>query len=210
MKLLSLLSSEAGDRTQESNERVAAMCLENPGALTEIAEGLKQAKKPKLAGDCAEVMTKVAERQPQLVVPYADELLAKLNHRAAKVRWEAAHALALIAPLVPAAVIGALPVLRQMLSSDASIVVRDYTIEMIACAAKAGEDEARTVFPLLQEALTVWEGRHRGLVLKGLVHVSASAPGLRPEISNIAAAYAADAKTAVAKSAKALMKSCAT
>ncbi|MCR2806959.1 hypothetical protein [Paenibacillus soyae] len=208
MSLLSLLSSEAGDKTQESNERVAALCLDNPEALADIAAGLLAVKKPKLIADCAEVMTKVAEKDARLVVPYAEELFGLLGHRATKVRWEAAHALALAACLIPARVLSSLAGLRELVSSDASTIVRDYTIDMIANAAKAGAEEARQALPALREALLVCEGKHRGRVLEGLVPLTAVAPDIAGELADIAGAYTGDSKAAVQKAAKKLAKAC--
>jgi hypothetical protein len=208
MSLLSLLSSEAGDRTQESNERVAALCLDNPDALADIAQGLSQPKKSKLAADCAEVMTKVAERQPQLILPYAEELFGLLSHKTAKVRWEAAHALAFAASLIPSRIIASLPELRQLVASDASTIVRDYTIDMIANAAKTGAEEARYSLPALQEALSAWDGKHRGRVLQALIPLAAVAPDLAAELMSAAEAHIGDPKAAVQKAANKLKKTC--
>lgn len=208
MSLLSLLSSEAGDKTQESNERVAALCLENPEALTDIAAGLSQTKKPKLMADCAEVMAKVAEQNPQLIVPYVEELFPLLGHKTTKVRWEAAHALALAAPLISSRVISSLPELRRLVATDASTIVRDYTIDMIANAAQAGAEEARQALPALREALPAHEGKHRSRVLEGLVPLAAVAPGLAAELASIAETYIGDPKAAVQKASKKLKKAC--
>jgi hypothetical protein len=192
--------------TQASNVQVAGLCIGSPELLTEIAAGLSGLNKPKLVGDCAEVMTKVAEHSPHLIQPYTDKLMPLLTHKVTKIRWESAHALALIAHLISARIIDALPQLQRMLHTDSSVIVRDYVIDMIACAAKAGEREARIVFPVLKEALTVWSGRHRGRVLEGILHVLEAAPGLAPDIVEAAEAYVGDPKAAVHKAAKKLVK----
>jgi hypothetical protein len=206
MNILSLLSSQAGDTTQDSNVQVAELCIESPERLSEIAAGLGVLDKPKLVGDCAEVMTKVAEHSPHLILPYADKLMPLMTHKVTKIRWEAAHALALIAHLISEKVIDALPQLQRMLQTDSSVIVRDYVIDMIACAAKTGEQEARVVFPVLKEALALWSGRHRGRVLEGFFHVLEAAPGLAPDIVESAGAYFGDSKAAVQKAAKKLVK----
>lgn len=54
-------------------------------------------KMPALAGGWPEVMTKLAERRPELDAPHARTLFALLDHRNGWVRWEAAHAFALVA-----------------------------------------------------------------------------------------------------------------
>ena len=100
MSLTSQLSSQVGDRTEESNRKVAAMCLENPDLLGDIADGL-QSDDAGMLGDSAEVMTMVAEVHPEFIIPYAKYLPPLLDHPKARVRWESMHALALVADLKP-------------------------------------------------------------------------------------------------------------
>ncbi len=117
MNVLHHLSSEVGDKTEEANRNVAKDCLANPTLLIEIASVLGS-KKAALVGDCAEVFTKVAEEDPQLVVPYAHQLVPLLTHKTTRVRWEAMHALALIASYIPEIVTMLLPTIRKMMVTD--------------------------------------------------------------------------------------------
>lgn len=199
------LSSEVGDKTEEANRLAAAECIEHTELLAEIAQGL-QAKKAALAADCAEVMTKVAEVQPQLIVPFAEPLISLLDHKTTKVRWEAMHALSLIAYDVPHLISPILPGLNHILHQDTSTIVRDYTIDTLSQYARAGEIESQEVFPLLREALALWEGKHRGRVLQGLVFVLNSHPGMAVDIRMIAQDYIEDSRGVVKKAAKALVK----
>ncbi len=80
MSILNQLSSQAGDRTEAANRRVVAQCLADPTLLAEIAGGL-QSKEAALAGDCAEVMTKVAE-----VNTFATELLRRYTEEVQDIR----------------------------------------------------------------------------------------------------------------------------
>ncbi|RPI91854.1 MAG: hypothetical protein EHM39_14155, partial [Chloroflexi bacterium] len=73
MSILSQLSSQTGDRTEASNKEVAVICLQMPDFLAEIAASLGS-KDAALAGDCAEVMTQVAQERPELVAPFADQI----------------------------------------------------------------------------------------------------------------------------------------
>lgn len=205
MSILLKLSSEVGDKTEEANRQAAAECILHPEFIAEIAEGLR-AKKTALASDSAEVMTKVAEVQPQLIVPFAEQLISVLQHKTTKVRWEAMHALSLIAYDIPHLISPILPELRQILHVDSSTIVRDYTVDTLGQYARAGEKEAQEVFPLLREALTCWEGKHRGRVLQGLVFVLNSHPGLAVDIRMIAQDYMEDSRGVVNKAAKALVK----
>jgi hypothetical protein len=79
MSIVDQLSSQVGDRTQEANRRVVAKCLRNHALLTEVAQGLNS-KEARLVGDCAEVLTQVAEKHPELVAPYAESLELWCNY----------------------------------------------------------------------------------------------------------------------------------
>ncbi len=112
MGVLQQLSSQAGDRSEYSNRKVALRCLDQPELLAEIAAGL-DSRDVKLVGDCAEVLTMVAETRPDLIAPYAKKLAVLLAHKTTRVRWEAMHALALVASQVPRVIASLLPRLAK-------------------------------------------------------------------------------------------------
>ncbi|TMV48089.1 hypothetical protein FE783_19220 [Paenibacillus mesophilus] len=205
MSIVAELSSQVGDRTEEANRVAAERCLDHPELLAEVA-GALTGKDAALAGDCAEVMTKVAERSPGLVVPYFGQLAGLLSHKTTRVRWEAMHALALIADLAPERAAALLPRLEQLVRNDSSTIVRDYAIDALGQTAKTGADAAERVYPLLMEALTVWEGKHAARALKGLREAVGQAPQLALEAMRIGLEYAEHAKPTVRKAAKALVK----
>lgn len=202
MSILEQLSSQVGDKTEAANRRVVVDCLEQPELLALIAQGLTSSDKA-LVGDAAEVFTKVAESDPALVAPYAATLVPLLDHKAARARWEAMHALALIAPLIPDVVSGLLPKLQEMLSADASTIVRDYAVELLGNYASRGEAESCAAYPLLIAAL---EGKQRSRALQGLLAVAAHAPDLKENLRELAARCLDDPKAGVKKAAKALQK----
>jgi hypothetical protein len=205
--LLSQLSSQVGDRTQDADLRVAEQCAADPTLLKEIAAGLT-GKDPKIAGDCAEVFTQVAMRLPDAVAPYAPVLAAQLHSKLSKVRWEAVHALALIAATPPAdkTVATLLPTLSQLIHTDKSVIVRDYATTALATYASNGPKAARAVYPLLLEALEVWDTKHAARALEGLGHVAGHAPELRPAILPVAISFADHGKSTVRKAAKSLQR----
>jgi hypothetical protein len=205
MSILTQLSSQTGDRSEGSNHKVVIQCLEHPELLTEIAGGLTE-KNAALAGDCAEVMTQVAEQRPDYVAPYARALSELLAHKATRVRWEAMHALALTATSTPATITGLLPTLAGMIRDDPSIIVRDYATDAASNYASSGKMAAENAFPLLKEALAVWNGRHAGHALKGLVHVAKLAPAHQAEINLIGQKYSEEGRAVVRKQAKELLK----
>lgn len=154
MDTLSQLSSRNGDRTSASNRAVADRCIAQPALLVEVAAGLDLGDAG-VAADCAEVFTMVAENRPEYVAPYADRLTALLSHNNTHARWEATHAIALVAANSPEAIALKLPRLAEMICKDASIIVRDYAVDAVAGYAQSSPVAARQAYPILREALTV-------------------------------------------------------
>jgi hypothetical protein len=202
--LLAQLSSQRRERTESANRAVAAACVEQPALLKEIASALTEADAA-LVGDCAEVLTKVAETDPALVAPYAAALAPLLSHKTTRVRWEAMHALALVTPLVPRLVGARLLLLQSLLRGDRSIIVRDYAAEALAAYASTSRAAAEKAFPLLREALSLWEGKHAARALRGLGYVAQRPPQHTPAIRAIAYDHLAAGRGVTRKAAKALL-----
>ncbi|MDX9954562.1 MAG: hypothetical protein RBT75_10725 [Anaerolineae bacterium] len=205
MSILVKLSSQVGDRSEGANRQVVVQCLEDPNLLDAIVAGLRS-QEAALVGDCAEVLTQVAEQHPDWVAPHAAALAPLLNHKATRVRWEATHALALVALPAPAVIADLLPELAEKIRTDSSVIVRDYATDAIANYAATGKPAAERAYPLLKEALTAWEGKHAGHALRGLCNVATMAPALVDELRVIAADYSLAGKAVVRKVAKELLK----
>lgn len=181
MSILERLSSASGDSTEASNKAVAAEVLEHPEILDEVAVGLEHADR-KLLADCVEVFTEVAKVNPALVAPYAARIIPLLGHRDTRVRWEATHAVALVAALAPDQVAPLLPDLMAKIERDRSVIVRDSAVKALGEYGLSGPEAARTAFPLLRDALEAWEGKHAKLALEGMDKLLAVEPALGPEV----------------------------
>jgi hypothetical protein len=205
MTILGKLSSQIGDRTEAANKRVATRVLKDPTLLEEIARGLASAD-AKLAGDCAEVMTLIAAEKPELVAPYADALIARLDHKDTRVRWEAMHAAAEIAAHVPTKISPTLPKLVEKIARDKSVIVRDHAIRTLGEYGHTSVIAARQVWPHLCQALTVWEGKHAGKVLEVMPKVVAADPTLKADAQKLAQRFANHKSAKVRTMAKRLQK----
>jgi hypothetical protein len=203
--LLAQLSSQLGDRTEAANRVVATQCLKHPELLKDIAGALMEADAA-LVGDCAEVLTKVAETDPGLVVAHAEKLAPLLAHGTTRVRWEAMHALALVAGLTPKLMTKLLPQLQEKVRKDNSTIVRDYAVEALAGYAASGQAAAERAFPLLAEALTVWDGKHAARALNGLARVMEKAPQHEAAIRTLAYSQLDAGRGVTRKAAKAVLK----
>lgn len=200
MDILSRLSS-----SPSSVEAVAKDCLDQPAYLDRIAEGLRLGSAPVVA-NCTEVMTKVAESRPDLVAPYAETLVALLSHKNGRVRWEAAHSLALAAHLIESTLERNLPLLVERIRTHEGVIVRDYTLDAVGRYGALGPAQARVAWGILAEALTLWEGRHTARILGHLGPIAEADPALRTAIAAVAQRHESAPKAGTRKAAKALLK----
>lgn len=205
MSDLGPLSSQIGQRSEAANREAAGRCLAHPVLLDEVAFGLGH-KDAKVVGDSAEVMTMVAQAAPGLAAPFAERLVPLLEHKTARVRWEAMHGLALVAGLRPEVIAGLLPRLGELLAADASVIVRDYATEALGNYAGSGPAAADQALPYLRQALTAAGGKHAGRALDGMAKAVAASPGLSGELVPVAEQYLDHERGVVRKAARGLMK----
>jgi len=203
--ILPMLSSQTGDRTEASNRYAASVCAQHPKLLRQIADGL-QGRDAKLAGDCAEVFAMVAEKLPQIVVPYFNLLFSALDHPNNKVRWEAMHAVALIAPLVPDQIVPMLARIEERMLHDASTIVRDYAIVCLGNVASCGEREAKTVFPMLKKGVERLNSKFLSKLLTAMTKAVQASLGLAVEALLYGYDYEHHAKSSVRQAARKLIK----
>ena len=205
MSILARLASQSGDWTAESNKRVVALVLQEPALLAEIAPGLESAD-AKLVGDCAEVMTMVAATRPELVVPYAAALIARLDDRDKRVRWETVHSLAEIAARAPDVITPLVRKLDEKIALDRSVIVRDYAILTLGEYGATSQAAARRVWPHLRQALLLWEGKHVGKALAAMLKLVKADPALKIEAEKVARLFADHKQASVRTAAKRLLK----
>ncbi len=205
MSIIESLSSKSAEKPEESNKKVAAECLKTPSLLKDIIGNLRS-KNSRLAGDNAEICTMIAQNRPELIAPFAEALCEIRLHPYTRARWEAAHCLALVAHLRTDLIAGLIPDLMETIRKDDSIIVRDYTIDILANYSSAGESAALQAFPGLIEGLSVWNGRHAGHALAGLEHTARFLPHLRSEIHTIILPFLNSDKNVIRKAARKVSK----
>jgi hypothetical protein len=205
LSILSKFSSQVGDRAQSANHKVVVECLEDPTLHADISAGLAHPNAA-LAGDCAEVLTQVVAQRPVSGAPYAQALGPPLKHKTIRVGWEAMHALAYGAAFNPETLATLLPTLAEIIHPDPSIIVRDYATDAFGNYAATGRPAAVKAYPVLKEALSVWNSKHAGHALKGLANIAALAPERQAEIHAIAGEFSISEKGVGRKAAKELHK----
>lgn len=205
MNILEGLASVCGEKPSTANREAARQCMENPLNIKEIADNVGN-KNLKIAADCAEVMTMIAEEKPELISSYAETLFSYLNHKKSNVRWECAHALALAAHTMGDAISLKLEDILRVIEEDDSIVVRDYAIDIFAGFAKIGEVEAKTAYSYLTQALTAHNSRHAGHAIEGFINITSKTDLFDVEILKLIEPYKTAEKKAVAAKANKLSK----
>jgi hypothetical protein len=205
MSILSELSSQIGDRTEAANKRVAARVLKKSALLDEIASGLAS-DDAKLAGDCAEVMTLVAAEKPEFVVLHAEALIARLDHKDTRVRWEVMHSLAEIAAFTPDQIAPIVGKLVEKVTHDKSVIVRDYAIQALGEYSGTSTTAARQVWPHLCKALDLWEGKHVGKVLEAMRQLVMADGTLKADAQEIALHFMDHGSAKVRAMAKRMLK----
>jgi HEAT repeat protein len=205
MDILSQLSSQVGDRTEDSNKRVAGKVLKDPALLKQLEEGLAS-NDFKLAGDCAEVMTNVAAENPELVVPFADSLIRQIEHKDTRVRWESMHSLAEIGSRIPNKISAIVPKLAEITASDKSVIVRGYAIKVLGEYGMTSPTAAHEVWPPLVKQLDRWEEKDTGKVLESLFNLVSCNPGLSQKGREIAKKFQNHASAKARTMAKRLLK----
>ncbi len=205
MEILNQLSSKQGDKTEKSNKRVAEQCIQDPTLLHDITSGFSD-KDKKLQSDCIEVFTMISESHPDLVLPYANNIVPLLKSRETKTRWEAVHTFAFIADKIPEIIRSILPDLEDLIEKDKSTIVRDYTLDTISNFSRTGKASADSSFPILKKALNIWEEKHAKQVFKGFTNILENLPDFKAEIQKITRPYLNAKKKVVVTEAKKLMK----
>ena len=205
MEILNQLSSQRGDKTEDSNKIVAEKCIANPRLLAEIAIGLED-KDKKLQSDCIEVFTLVSEKKPEFTVQYAENIVPLLYCKDAKTRWEAVHTLSYIADKIPDTISAILPALQSLIEKDHSTIVRDYTIDTIANYAKISAETSEEAYELLKFTLELWGEKHARQVLRGFNYVLDNISDYKAEINSLVQPYLTANKKIVATEAKKIIK----
>jgi hypothetical protein len=208
MSQIDRLSSQSGERNAGLNKKIVLECIQNPEKLEDISAGLNSTD-ARLAGDCAEVFSLAAMDRPDLAAPYAEAICGVRGHKTTRVRWEAAHCLALISPLRPELLTAMIPELMDTIRFDESIIVRDYSIDILANLSSTSAESARAAFDGLVESLRLWNGRHAGHALPGLAHAAQFLPERKAEILAKIEPFLSSDKEVIRKAARKAAKACA-
>jgi hypothetical protein len=205
MSIIFQLSSQINERGEQGNRKVAELILQTPNLFEEIIKNLNT-NNPALLGDCVEVCTMLAEKDPDFVTPYAENFIPLIYHKKSRVRWEAVHALALLSPKVPEVIFQSWDYLAQLFLEDKSVIVRDYIVVCAGNLASCGEPYTARIYPFLIEALSAYKTHLAKLALEGFIKAMLYLTDHLDELDEIADLYIQHPKPTIKKAARNLKK----
>lgn len=142
--LIDRLATSLGVRSEVPNVELANAISETADeeAFAELIELLQRSAKP-IRSDCIKVIYEVAERRPDLVSPYFDELVHELESKDNRIVWGAMTAIDRITSLDPDRTYAALRKLREA-ADRGSVITRDHFVGVLIklCGVARFSDEA--------------------------------------------------------------------
>lgn len=132
MSIADQLAHSQNRRDQGPNRELAAKIInsEDAGLLKELVEFFGTKPHKDLQKDCVLTMAWVAEKSPELVVPYTDILVNNLQSSINRVIWGSMIALAEIAAHVPDKLYNALPEILDAMETG-TVVTRDFGFRIL-------------------------------------------------------------------------------
>ena len=106
----------------------------------------------------AHVVKLLAEREPELLGPYVDDLVDALDRPEAQTRWEVLDALSSLAEVDPDAVTGAFEGAEASLFDDGSATVRLAAFVFLCRLAASSPERSDEAWPLIDEAIQCYHG----------------------------------------------------
>ena len=161
---------------------------------------------PGMLGDCAEVMTMVAQVEPDLVAPYAELLPPLLDHSKARVRWESMHALSQIAGIEPKLIEKILTKIDHIIHNDKSVIAKDCAVRAVSNYAGTGKKAAKKAYPILMKSIPVRDNRHAHHVIKGLIEIAHLMPETRDKLEKIGMEFMDVKRGVLRKAARKLLR----
>lgn len=202
---LAELSTATGERSYNSNKKVAIRALHDSKVLARIALGLEGQPK-EIAADCAEVFAMVTDEDPAKGIAYFAALLPHLDNKYTRARWEAMHALANIAATAPKAAEKQIPRVFGLLMEDESVIVRDHAGRFIGNYGTTSPAAAKKAWPLLERALKQGSVKQASKILTSLAEIVEAHPSYKPKAATIASNFVNHEKPSVRTAARALLR----
>ncbi len=153
MAALEKIATNQNRRDEVPNQELARVLAdrEDTGGIREIVEGLTN-KDPAIRADCIKVLYEIGYIKPQLIAPYAGELIRLLTNRNNRLVWGAMIALAAVAPLQADALFPEVEKIKKVMA-EGSVITVDNGVKVLAGIASQKSQYRQALFPYLIEHL---------------------------------------------------------
>ena len=196
--ILTLLSGKWEDGSRPAD--IAPRVMADKALLEQILTGLASRDK-RVQGGCAEIASRVSERQPGWLYPQLALFLGNLAAREPVLRWEAACTVGNLAVQdAEGKTLAALPALIGNLS-DKSIVLQGHSLKALGKIARKHPGVARQVLDAFKANTGRFPGNRLGLVAEA-VELMADNTDLRDDMIAFVAPMSESAVAPVAAKAK--------
>lgn len=202
--VLDLLDDMRGDRTKSANRDMVELALRIPDLLATLF-AVRDGDDRAVAADSADTITKVAERDPRVVLPYRAYVVRGLDSPIKQVRWESLTTLVLLAGIDPGVVEPLVSHLQEVIEQDQSVIARDRAIDALASFGRSSPVAAGTVMPILIGAVDAWGGKHAARALRALSDLAPLVPEAREQLLAVAEEWRGSSRPSVQQAAKRLM-----
>ncbi len=143
------LACSLGRSDEEPNIDLAVLLCESKdkNGFDEIVNGLNNNNKA-VASDCIKVLYEAGSRNPELLAPYAMDLLPLLNSTNNRLIWGGMTALAYIADLAAEVLFDNIDIILKAYKAG-SVITVDNSISVFAAICAADETYSKKVFPII-------------------------------------------------------------
>ncbi len=203
--VIELLAGMQEDRTEAANRDMVELALRIPDLVATLF-AVRDGDDPVAVADCADTITKIAARDPEVIQQYQAFVVRGLDAAGTQVRWESLASLALLANDDPSIVEPLLPRLRELIERDTSVIVRDRAIDALTAYGVSSPMAARQVLPILEAAIELWNGKHAARALRSLCNLAPVLPHAGQTLRQLALTYADADRPSVRAAARHLLK----
>ena len=206
MSILPQLERNKGTTSSALGKSLARKVLAGDLTILEQAVPLLAHEDKNVRAGAAKIVEQVAVEKPEMVVGFLPQLAPALQVPEPQTRWMVIHTLGMCAALNPKVAMEAMPMAQEVLEQASGACLWGATIKYLGYVGATSEENARRVFPLLEQALKEIPKQEK-TVLEGFLRmVDQTDREMRARMGMYAETYAQDERSSVRAMARRLEK----
>lgn len=212
MSIFNRLMNNKGTVSSALGKQLAQEALSGNKSIIKEAVELttfdpKNKKAKNVRAGAAKIVEKVAEKKPELVSSYLNELKPALDVPEPQTRWMTIHTFGLCAKLNPEPAVSAVEKAKQYLDENAGVCLTSAAATYLGNIGELSSNEAQRVFPLLESAIETASLNEVDWILESFYKIFKNVDEKTKEkIVDCAKLYAKSSKKSQQKSAEKLLK----